>query len=82
MHSRLYFLDFVSADGKRLIDNKISVFDLNDGPVKIIAGKGGSNCTEEFYYLSSARMYQVKYEDRDVQRISFQRQIEIRVMLD
>jgi hypothetical protein len=78
MHSSLYSLDFVSADGKRLlIENKISVFYLNDGPVKILVGTGGSNCTEEFYYLLSARVYQVKYEGRDMQRISFRSKVQV-----
>ncbi|KAF5376984.1 hypothetical protein D9615_007347 [Tricholomella constricta] len=68
MHSSLYFLDFVSADGKRLlIDNKISVLDMNDGPVAILVGTGGPNCTEEFYYLSSARVYQWLYRDPSTQ---------------
>jgi hypothetical protein len=67
MHSSLFFLDFVSADGKRLpIEGKISVFDLNDGPVAILAGTGTDAMTEEFYYLSSARAYQVRYEGGDV----------------
>jgi len=81
LHSSLYFLDFVSADGKRLpVENKISVWDLSDGPVKIELG-GGLNQPEEFYYLTSVRAYQVKYEGRDVQKISFRSRTETRVSL-
>ncbi|KAF8802365.1 hypothetical protein BYT27DRAFT_7196790 [Phlegmacium glaucopus] len=84
LHSGLYFLDFVSADGKRcLIEDKISVWDvndvndMNDGPIRILVGTGTSDCTEEFYYVSSAREYQVKYEGKDVQKISFRSSIRI-----
>ena len=63
LHSSLYFLDFVSADGKRLpVENKISVWDLSDGLVKIEPG-GGLNQPEEFCHLTSVR---IKYEGKDV----------------
>jgi hypothetical protein len=83
LHSGLYFLDFVSADGERLlIQNKISVWDVNDDPIRILVGTGTSDCTEEFYYVSSARVYQVNYEGKDVQKISFQIRSQIRVNLE
>ena len=77
LHSSLYFFDFVSADSKRLpVENKISVWDLSDGRVKIEPG-GGLNQPEEFYYLTSVRAYQVKY----VQKISFRSRTETRINL-
>ena len=83
MHSSLYFLDFVGADGKRLlVEKKISVFDMDDAHVAILVGTGGANCKEEFYYLSSARVYQVKYEGRDVRKISFRSKLQIQISLD
>ena len=56
------------------------MWDLSDGLVKIELG-GGLNQPEEFYYLTSFRAYQVTYEGRVVQKISFQSRTETRVNL-
>ncbi|KAF8806535.1 hypothetical protein BYT27DRAFT_7257249 [Phlegmacium glaucopus] len=75
----LHFLDFVSADGKG-VENKMSVWDLSNSPVKIELG-GDLNQLEKIYYLISVRVYQGKYEGRDVQKISFRSRTETWVNL-
>jgi ethanolamine utilization microcompartment shell protein EutL len=53
------------------------VWDLSEGPLRILVETGTLDCTEEFYYSNSAR--QVEYEGEDVQRISFLIKSEIKV---
>lgn len=70
------FLDFASVDGKRVPGvhpqkNTLVALNENDGPVG-----GGLDQPEEFYSLTSIRGYQVKYEGRDVRKLSFQSRTE------